>query len=103
MGDYNSALKSSSRAVEFAPDNPELLFNLGETLEKIGKENMSDKYLNSAIQTFKMVTNQMPNNADAWNQIGICYKEMGQIGESKFYFDRARDIHLWRKHTPINP
>ena len=103
MGDYTSALKSSSRAVELAPDNPELLFNLGETLKKIGKENMSNKYLNSAIQTFKMVTNQMPNNADAWNQIGICYKEMGHIEESKFYFDRARDIHLWRKHTPINP
>jgi CheY-like chemotaxis protein len=103
MGDYNSALISSSRAVELAPDNPELLFNLGETLEKIGKENMSNKYLNSAIQIFKMVTNQMPNNADAWNQIGICYKEMGRIEESKFYFDRARDIHLWRKHTPIIP
>ena len=103
MGDYESALKSLSRAVEIAPDNPELLFNLGETLEKIGKENMSNKYLNSAIQTFKMVTNQMPNNADAWNQIGICYKEMGQFEESKFYFDRARDIHLRRKHTPIIP
>jgi len=28
---------------------------------------------------------------------------MGQTEESKFYFDRARDIHIWKKHTPIIP
>jgi CheY-like chemotaxis protein/tetratricopeptide (TPR) repeat protein len=103
MGDNNNALKSLSRAVELAPDNPELLFNLGATLEMIGIQNMSNKYLDSAIQTFKMVANQMPNNADAWNHIGICYKEMGKTEESKFYFDRARDIHIWKKHTPLIP
>jgi len=102
-GDYTNALKSLSRGVELAPDNPELLFNLGETLEMIGIQNMSDKYLDSAIQTFKMVTNQMPNNADAWNHIGICYKEKGLIEESKFYFDRARSLHFRNEHTPIKP
>ena len=103
MRDNNNALKSLTRAVELAPDIPELLFNLGETLEMIGVLTMSNKYLDSAIQTFKMVTNKMPNNADAWNHIGICYKEMGQIEESKFYFDRARDIHTYSKHTPLKP
>jgi tetratricopeptide (TPR) repeat protein len=103
MGDNNNAIKSLTRAVELAPDNPELLFNLGETLHQIGVLTMSNKYLDSAIQTYKMVTNQMPNNADAWNHIGICYKEIGKIEESKFYFDRARDIHIWNKHTPIKP
>jgi tetratricopeptide (TPR) repeat protein len=103
MGDTINALKSLSRAVELEPDNPELLFNLGMTLEMIGTQNMSNKYLDSAIQTFKMVTNKMPNNADAWNHIGICYNQMGQPEESKFYFDRARDINTWRKHTPIIP
>ena len=101
--DPKNALKALSRAVELAPDNPEILFNLGQILETIGLQNKSDKYLGSAIQTFKMVANQMPNNADAWNHIGVCYKEIGQIEESKFYFDRARDIHLWKKHTPIKP
>ena len=33
----------------------------------------------------------------------FAYKEMGQTEESKFYFDRARDIHLWKKDTPIIP
>jgi CheY-like chemotaxis protein len=101
MKENNNALKSFTRAVELAPDNPELLFNLGETLEIIGLLNMSNKYLDSAIMTFKMVTNHLPNNMDAWNHIGICYKEKGQIEESKFYFDRAREIRTWHKHTPI--
>ena len=50
-----------------------------------------------------MVINQLPNNKDAWNHIGICYKEKGQIEESKFYFDRARDIRIGNKDTPIIP
>ena len=103
MGDNKNALKSLTRAVELAPDNPEFLFNLGKTFQMIGVLTMSNKYLDSAIQTFKMVANQMPNNADAWNHIGICYKEMRQTEESKFYFDRARDINIWKKHTPIIP
>ena len=101
MGDHTNALKSLLRAVELSPDNPEYLFNLGETLEIIGVMYMSNKYLDSAIQTFKMVVNQMPNNAGAWNHLGICFKEMGKADESKFYFDRARDIMLWKKDTPI--
>ena len=69
----------------------------------IGIQTKSNKYLDSAIQTFKMVAHEMPNNADAWNHIGVCYKEAGKIEESRFYFDRARDIRLWKKHTPIKP
>jgi len=103
MGDNISALKSLLRAVELAPEDPELLFNLAETLEMIGVLYMSNKYLESAIQTFKMVANQMPNNASVWNHIGICNKEMGHPEEAKFNFDRARDIHLWKKDTPIVP
>jgi Tfp pilus assembly protein PilF len=43
----------------------------------------------------------MPSTASAWNHLGICYKEMGKADESKFYFDRARDIMLRKKDTPI--
>jgi DNA-binding response OmpR family regulator/TolA-binding protein len=101
MGDYQNALKSLLRAVELSPDSPEYLFNLGETLEMIGIMYMSNKYLDSAIQTFKMVVNLMPNNASAWNHLGVCLKEVGKADEAKFYFDRARDIILWKKDTPV--
>jgi Flp pilus assembly protein TadD len=101
LGDNTNALKSHLRAVELVSENTEFLFNLGETLELIGVLNKSNKYLDSAIQTFKMVVDLLPNNAAAWNHLGICHKEMGKEEESKFFFDRARDIKLWNKDTPI--
>ncbi|PKL58001.1 MAG: hypothetical protein CVV34_04600, partial [Methanomicrobiales archaeon HGW-Methanomicrobiales-5] len=101
LGDHTNALKSHLRAVELAPDNTEYLFYLGETLELIGVLHKSNKYLDSAIQTFKMVIDLLPNNAAAWNHLGVCYKEMGKDEESKFYFDRAKDIKIWKKDTPV--
>jgi PAS domain S-box-containing protein len=100
-GDLANALKSLLRAVEISPDNPEYLYNLGDTLEKIGVLYMSNKYLDSAVQTFRMVVNQMPNNASAWSHIGVCLVAMGKKKESNFYFSRSRKITLWRKDTPI--
>ncbi len=93
MGDHTrvhsspcSGLLNSHRIIR------NISYNLGETLEMIGIMYMSNKYLDSAIQTFKMVVNLMPNNASAWNHLGICLKEIGKEEEAKFYFDRARDI-----------
>ncbi|MDP2797946.1 MAG: response regulator [Methanoregula sp.] len=100
-GDYTSALKSHLRAVDLVPDNPEFLFNLGETLELIGVLNMDNKYLDSAIQTLRMVVNILPNNMEAWNHLGICHKEMGKDEESRFYFDRAMEIKHSMKDTPL--
>lgn len=99
-GDHTMALKSCLKAVELASENVECLYTLGETLETIGLLHMNSKYLDSAIQVFKMVANIMPNNLAAWNHLGVCYKEMGKSEEAKFYFDRARDINLWNKNTP---
>jgi len=101
LGDFTSALKSISRAVELDPDNPEFIFNLGDLLETMGVMNMNDKYIDSAIQSFKQVIHLMPENASAWNHLGICYKEKGKTDESKQYFNRARDITLWKKDTPV--
>jgi PAS domain S-box-containing protein len=101
LTDHSEALKSFLRAVELEPDNTEFLYNLGEELEIIGVLYMSNKYLDSAIKTFQMVVNQMPNCADGWNHIGICMKEAGRSEESKFYFDRSRGIRMWKKDTPV--
>lgn len=101
LGDHANALKSLLRAVELAPDNPEYLTNLGETLETIGVMNKNHKYLNSAVQVFNRVLHEMPFNSNAWNHIGVCLKEMGKADESKFYFDRAQYINVWREDTPI--
>jgi len=101
MNDHTTALKSCLRAVELDPENPEMLFTLGVTLEQIGVLYMSTKYFDSAIQVFKMVVSQLPNNTESWNYLGICYREMGNDTDAKFHFDRARDIRASRKDTPI--
>ena len=103
QNDYANALKSCLRAVELDPENPELLYMLGETFQRLGTMNMSNKYFGSAIQVFKMVIYHKPNCMDAWNNLGICYREMGKEEVAKFHFDRARDIGLWKKDTPIVP
>jgi Flp pilus assembly protein TadD len=60
-----------------------------------------NKYLDAALQSFHMVVDKIPNNANSWNHIGVCLKEMGKPEESRIYFDRARDVRLWKKDTPI--
>ena len=101
LGNYDEALKSFLRAVELAPGNVEILYELGETLEQMGVMQMNNRYLEAAVETFKMVVNSLPNNMESWNHIGICLKELGRPEESKFYFDRARDIKLWKKDVPV--
>jgi len=103
LGDNTNALKSHLRAVELVPDNTEYLFNLGETLELIGVLNNNNKYLDSAIQTFKMVADLLPNNVAVWVHLGNCLTVLGKRDESKTYFDRASEIELGRKDTPIIP
>jgi Flp pilus assembly protein TadD len=39
-----------------------------------------------------MVTELSPNNANAWNHIGICAREIGRESESRNAFERARSI-----------
>jgi len=87
--------------VELAPGNVEILYDLGETLEQMGVMQMNPTYLKAAVETFRMVVNILPNNQESWNHIGICLNALGKPEEAKFYSDRARDISLWNKDSPI--
>jgi PAS domain S-box-containing protein len=101
LGEFEEALKSFLRAMELAPDDVEVLYDLAETLEKIGIQQRDTKYLDAALQTFHMVVEKSANNASSWNHIGVCLMEMGRAEESKVYFERARDVKIWKKDTPI--
>ena len=101
LGEFDEALRSFLRAIELSPDDVEILFDLGETLETVGVMQRDNKYLDAALQSFQMVVDKIPNNASAWNHIGVCLKEMGKPEESRIYFDRARDVTLWKKDTPV--
>jgi len=101
LGEFEEAFKSFLTAMELAPDDVEVLYDLGETLEKIGIQQRDAKYLDAALQTFHMVVEKSANNASAWNHIGVCLMEMGRPEESKVYFERARDVKIWKKDIPI--
>jgi CheY-like chemotaxis protein len=102
LGEFEEALKSFLRAVELAPDDVEVLYDLGETLEKIGILQKDTKYLDAALQTFHMVAEKSANNASVWNHIGVCMNEMGRAEESMVYFNRARDVRIWKKDRQIS-
>ena len=101
MGDFAGALASITRAADMEPENPEYLFSLGVIREKVGVLHMSNKELAGAIQSFQEVVRLVPGNTAAWNHLGICFREMGKAEESKFYFERAREITFGKRDTPI--
>ena len=97
MGKYEEALKSYERALEIAPNDEEYLYDYGEVLEILGILLRQRKFLDSAIRSFAKVTEINPNNASAWNHMGICIKEAGREEESRQAFERARTIQRMKK------
>jgi PAS domain S-box-containing protein len=92
LGKFEEAQKSFERALELSPKDEEYLYDYGEVLETIGILRRENKILNSAIHSFSMVTEISPNNANAWNHIGICAREIGQEDEARNAFERASSI-----------
>lgn len=97
MGWYDDAQKSFERALNLAPREEEYLYDYGEVLEIIGVLTRDIKYLKGAINAFNSVTEINPDNASAWNHLGICIKETGRSEESRHAFERARTILRLKK------
>jgi len=92
LGRFEEAQKSFERALELSPKDEEYLYDYGEVLETIGILRRENKILNSAIHSFSTVTEISPNNANAWNHIGICAREIGQEDAARNAFERASSI-----------
>lgn len=92
LGKYEDALRSYEHAIELAPNEEEFLYDYGEMLETMGILLRQRKFLEPAIRTFVKVTEINPNNASAWNHLGICIKESGNEEESRQAFERSRAI-----------
>ena len=92
LGKFEEAQKSFERALELSPKDEEYLYDYGEVLETIGILRRENKILDSAIHSFSTVTEISPNNANAWNHIGICAREIGQEDEARNAFERASSI-----------
>jgi PAS domain S-box-containing protein len=98
MGKFNEAQISFERALELAPKDEEYIYDYGEVLEIIGILQRDTKSLEKAVKTFSLVTDINPNNAEAWNHLGVCIKEIGHDEESHQAFKRAQGIIRMNKN-----
>ncbi|WAC04416.1 MAG: tetratricopeptide repeat protein [Methanoregula sp.] len=92
MGRFEDAQKSFERALELAPRDEEYVYDYGEILETIGILRREKKIFEKAILAFSKVTDINPNNASAWNHLGVCIKEIGHDEEARQAFARAQGI-----------
>ena len=89
--------KASTRPCEIEPDNEEFLFTRAELLKRIGILRGQKNAIAAAVQTFNKVLEINPNNADAWNGLGVCMKEQGKDEISRQYYERAQNLVRWGK------
>jgi DNA-binding response OmpR family regulator len=97
LGKDGLALKSLDKAVELEPDNEEFLFTRAELLKRIGILQGQKNAIAAAVQTYNKILEVNPNNADAWNALGVCMKEQGKEELSRKYYERAQDLVRWGK------
>jgi len=92
LGQDAEALKNFDQAVKLAPDDEEFLLSRAELLKKIGILHQRRELLESAVQILNRIVEMNPNNADAWNSLGICAKEQGKDKLAAQYFDKSRQL-----------
>ncbi len=97
MGQDEEALKSLDKACEIEPDNEEYLFTRADLLKRIGILRGQKKAIAAAVRTYNRVLELNPNNADAWNGLGVCMKEEGRDELSRQYYERAQILVRWGK------
>jgi Flp pilus assembly protein TadD len=97
LGKDEEALRNIDRAVELAPGDEEFLFNRAELLKKIGILQQRPDILEAAVRAYNRVVEINPDQADAWNGLGVSMRELGKDEQSRQYFDRAQDLVRWGK------
>jgi len=97
MGQDDEALKSVDKACELEPDNEEFLFTRADLLKRIGILRGQKKAIAAAVKTYNRILEINPNNADAWNGLGVCMKEEGKDETSRQYYERAQSLVRWGK------
>jgi Flp pilus assembly protein TadD len=53
--------------------------------------------LEAAVRSYNRVVEINPDQADAWNGLGICMRELGRDEQSRQFFERAQDLVRWGK------
>ena len=73
------------KAIELAPQDPEVLLAKGYYLEWIEKD------YEQALDEFRLALNDMPNNSDLLRNIGILLLSQGKPDEAKEFFEKSYD------------
>ena len=60
--------------------------------KKIGILRQRRDLLESAVQILNRIVEMNPNQAEAWNSLGICSKELGKEKLSHQYYDKSREL-----------
>jgi superkiller protein 3 len=85
LGRFDDALREYERAIEIKPDFPEALYNLVNTLLKIGK-------VKEATQRYRQALILQPNDANTVENLGQALRILGEHDEAINYLRRALQI-----------
>jgi len=81
-GEYELALRAYSRAATQQGLNPDTLSAIGSANLKLGRLNQAERWMRRA-------TEEAPEFAAAWNNLGVVLMERGKIAEASEVFRRA--------------
>jgi DNA-binding response OmpR family regulator len=92
LGDDEAALRNFDKAVELMPAEEELLFTRAEMLKRIGILRGQKNAIEAAVKAYNKVLEINPNQAEAWNSLGSCMKELGKSELTRQYYERSSDL-----------
>jgi len=92
LGRDEAALENLEKAAELAPENEEFVFTRAELLKKLGILRGDRTITEAAVAAFNRVLELNPNQAEAWDGLGMCMKELGKTQLSRQYFEKAQEL-----------
>jgi PAS domain S-box-containing protein len=97
LGRDEEALKNVDRSLELSPDYEEFLSTRADLLKRIGILQQRPDVLEAAVRAYNRIVEINPEQAEAWNGLGVCTRELGKDEQSRQYFERAQDLVRWGK------
>ena len=92
IGQDEEAAADFDKAAELAPADEEILFSRADLLRKRGILREQKTLVDAAVRAFNTVLEKNPNNAEAWNSLGICMKILGKNETAQQYFERSNEL-----------
>lgn len=92
LGQDEEAAKDFEKAAELAPADEEILFGRADLYRKRGILQDQKALVDAAIRGFNQVLEVNPNNAEAWNGLALCMKQLGKDETARQYFERANEL-----------